>query len=102
MSTEPQIQPLVGAQPATQQPQRIVVVPTKSVGLAIALGFVFGPLGLLYSTILGAVVMFFVNILIGVVTLGVGLFLTWPLCAVWAYVATNSYNKTLLAGQRQY
>lgn len=95
-------QPVQGAPPpvqSSQQPQRMVVVPTKSVGLATLLGVFLGPVGLLYSTILGAIVMFFVNILVGLVTLGFGLFLTWPICGVWAYVATNSYNAKLLANQ---
>ncbi len=50
------------------QPQRIVVVPTKSVGLAIFLGVAFGPLGLLYSTVSGAISMFFVNIFVALIT----------------------------------
>jgi hypothetical protein len=91
MSTEP-----------SSQPQRMVVVPTKNMGLAIILAFVFGPLGLLYSSVMGGVVMFFVNILVGVFTVGFGLLLTWPICAVWAYVAAKAYNDKLLAGQQQY
>ena len=83
----------------SEQPQRLVVVPMKSVGLAIFLGVCFGPIGLLYSTIKGAIIMFIVNIVIGAVTLGFGLFLTWPICGVYAYLATKSYNEKLLAGQ---
>jgi hypothetical protein len=88
--------------PSSQQPQRIVVVPAKSVGLAIFLGVFFGPIGLLYSSVTGAIVMFIVNIVALVATLGFGLFLTWPICGVWAAVAAKSYNEKLLAGQRQY
>jgi H+/Cl- antiporter ClcA len=102
MADESSIQPPAGAQPLTPQPQRIVVVPTKSVGLAIFLGVFFGPVGLLYSTVLGAIVMFVVNILVGLFTLGFGLFITWPICGIWAYVAAKAYNEKLLAGQRQY
>ena len=36
---------------STEQPQRIVVTPTKSVGIALLLSGVFGPLGIFYSTI---------------------------------------------------
>jgi hypothetical protein len=49
MSDQPPTQP----SPSSQQPQRIVVVPTRSIGLAIFLGVAFGPLGLLYSTVTG-------------------------------------------------
>lgn len=82
------------------QASPLIVIPTKSVGLAIFLGAAFGPLGLLYSTIIGAVVMFLVNIFVGLVTFGFGLFLTWPICAVWAAVAAQAYNRRLLAGHR--
>jgi hypothetical protein len=82
--------------------QRIVVVSTKSVGLAVLLAVLFGPLGLLYSTVSGAIVMFLVNLLIGLFTFGIGLVFTWPLCGVWAYFATKSYNRALMAGERQF
>lgn len=82
-------------------PQPLVVIPTKSVGLAIFLAVFFGPVGLLYSTVTGALVMFFINVLVGLLTLGLGLILTWPICGLWAAVATKSYNAKLLAGQSQ-
>ena len=78
------------------QPNIVVVVPLKSTGLAIILAVVFGPIGLLYSSVLGAIVMFVVNIIVGIVTLGFGLFLTWPICGLWAALAVMSHNKKLL------
>lgn len=98
MPEEQPAQPLPTLSP-NPQPQRIVVVPTKSVGLAILLAVIFGPLGLLYSTVMGAIVMFIVNIVVALVTVGFGLILTWPICGVWAAVAVKSYNKKLLEGQ---
>ena len=85
-----------------QQPQRIVVTPTKSVGIAILLTILFGPLGMLYCTILGAVVMCVLSTVVAVVTFGLGIFITWPLCILWAVAATSSCNRKLLAGTRQY
>jgi hypothetical protein len=81
------------------QPQRVIVLPTKSVGLAVLLAVFFGPLGLFYSTVLGAVVMFVVNVLAAVFTVGLGLILTWPICGVWAFVAVKAHNKALLEQQ---
>ena len=74
----------------------------KYLYIAVLLGVFLGPIGLLYSTIPGAIVMFLINVVIGIVTLGFGLFLTWPICGIWAYVAASSYNKKLLAGQKQF
>ncbi|MDV7193300.1 hypothetical protein [Mycolicibacterium fortuitum] len=76
-------------------------LPLKSSGLAVLLAFLFGPLGMLYSTVTGALVLFCVNmaiVFIGVLTLGVGFFLgfcTWIAGMVWAYSATEDYNRKL-------
>jgi hypothetical protein len=98
MSEEQAVQPAPTSL-KSQPPQRIVVVPVKSAGVAILLAVLFGPIGLLYSTVIGAIVMFIVNIIAGIFTLGFGLILTWPICGVWAFVAVNSHNKKLLEGQ---
>jgi len=80
-----------------EEPQKIVVIlAPKSVGLAIILTFLLGPLGMLYATILGGVVMFFANLLIGIPTLGFGLIFTWPIGIIWAALAADSHNKKLL------
>jgi hypothetical protein len=87
---------------ANEQPQRVVITSTKSMGVAIILTVLFGPLGMLYSTILGGVIMCVISLIVGIVTLGFGLLLTWPICIIWAAVATSSFNKKLLQGKKQY
>lgn len=84
----------------SEQPakQVIVVAQTKSVGIAILLTVFFGPLGMFYSTIAGAITMFFINLLMLLLTAGIGLLLTWPINIIWAAVAANSHNKKLLGG----
>ncbi len=82
-----------------KSPQTIVVVSTKSVGLVVVLTILFGPLGMLYSTILGGIIMGVISIVVGIVTLGLGLIITWPICVIWAVVAANSHNKRIIAGQ---
>jgi hypothetical protein len=67
--------------------------PKKSIGIAALLSLLFGPLGMLYSTVVGAFVMFIVNLLAIFGTFGFGLLFTWPLCIVWAAVAANSTNN---------
>jgi hypothetical protein len=78
------------------QPQYILVGGEKSAGLAAALGLFFGPLGMLYSTGLGALVMFLVNLVLVPLTLGLGLLVTAPVCAVWAAQAASEHNRKLL------
>lgn len=68
------------------------LVVEKNVAVAALLGFFFGPIGMIYATGIGALVMFGVNIVIGILTFGLGLFLTWPVCAIWAGVAAGNHN----------
>ena len=81
------------------QPRVIVVQATKNPGTAALLGCLFGPIGLLYSTMTGAIVMFIVNLCVGLVTFGFGLILTWPICGIWGYKAAQASNKKMLAGE---
>ncbi len=81
-------------------PRQIIVTPTKSVGISIILTVIFGPLGMFYSTIPGAIIMLIVSGIVGIVTLGYGLIVTHPICVVWGALAAHSYNKKLLGGFR--
>jgi hypothetical protein len=81
-------------------PRQIIVTPTKSVGISIILTVIFGPLGMFYSTISGAIIMLIISGILGFVTFGYGLIITHPICVIWGALATHSYNKKLLAGFR--
>jgi len=87
---------------AQEAKQIVVVSATKSMGISILLTVLFGPLGMLYSTIPGAIIMAIVCAVVAVISLGFGLLLAWPICIVWGAVATSTHNKNLLAGARQY
>lgn len=81
---------------ATQQPVQVVVAKSeKSMGLAVVLSAIFGPLGLFYSSIIGGFVMMAVSFVVGFITLGFGLIVTWPTCILWAYLSTKRYNAKL-------
>jgi len=79
-----------------QYQQTIVVVgKQKSVGVAFLLAFLFGPLGLLYSSVVGGIVMLILGVVIGIITLGIGLIFIWIGSIIWAIVAANNANKNL-------
>ena len=63
----------------------VMVAPRKSVGVALVLTFFFGPFGMFYSTVSGALIMLaawlFGGVVVGIVTLGLGWLVWWP--AVW-------------------
>lgn len=80
-----------------QPPNNIQVnLPLKSVGVSLVLTFFFGSFGLLYSSIVAGIIMFFVEVIVAIFTFGFGLILTHPICMVWGAIATNAYNKKML------
>ena len=88
-----------------QQPQYIIARSPKSLGLALILTLVLGPIGLLYATVSGGIIMIVVDTIfavIGLLTLGFSLFVTIPIinliCMIWAYVKVKKYNQDLLSG----
>ena len=79
------------------QPQIIIAQSPKNMGIALVLAFLFGPLGLFYSTVKGGLIMVGIAFLVAILTLGIGLPLVWIPCVIWAYIATNKYNKELMS-----
>jgi hypothetical protein len=75
----------------TDQPE-VRLPPTKSVGVSLALTLVFGPLGLLYSTVEGALLMILSGIGLGIV-LGSGALVIWPVSMIWGAIAASAYNQ---------
>ena len=73
--------------------QTVVVARQKSVGLAVFLAFLFGPLGMLYSTVLGGTLIFFLNVFLLFTTFGSGWLFTWIVGMVWASMAASSHNS---------
>ena len=65
----------------------------KSVLLAIILTLFFGPLGMLYSTITGAVIMLVLYLALGIPTFGWALAGLHPIAIVWAAWAAHNANQ---------
>ena len=65
----------------------------KSAALAFILTFFFGPLGMLYSTVAGGLIMFVAGIVLIPLTFGLILPILWPIQLVWAVVAATNANK---------
>lgn len=71
----------------------VVSTTPKNAVVATILAGLLGPFGLFYATVSGAMIMLVVAIVLAMFTWGIGIFLVWPLCAVWAWRATIDYNK---------
>jgi len=77
----------------TAAPPPTGLVKDKSVGAALVLTFFFGPLGLLYASVLGAVLLFVLGVIVGILTLGIGLFFIWPASMIWGAVAASNKHS---------
>ena len=74
----------------------------KSVGAALTLAVLFGPLGLVYSSVSGALYMAMAWCFLVLATCGdwiagdlVPILIVWPISMVWAALAVRSYNADL-------
>jgi len=80
----------------------LMVEPPKSVGVAFLLTFFFGPLGMLYSTVSGALIMLaawlFGGVVVGIMTFGLGWLVWWPAVwltsMIWGCVAAGNQPST--------
>lgn len=81
--------------------QPTVVLTKRSVGVAIILTVLLGPLGMFYSTIEGALWMIVISLVVGLFTCGLGLLITWPICVLWGAAAASAYNEKL-TNRKQY
>ncbi len=79
------------------RPNTTILLKQKSTGIALLLSFLFGPLGMLYATVMGGIIMFVISIPVLLFTGGLGLMLTIPLGMVRSAAAVSSHNKSQLA-----
>jgi len=81
---------------ALQMQQNVIIMgKAKSVGTAFLLAIFFGPLGLLYASVTGGVIMFILTIPILILTAFIGIFFINPICSIWAVIAANQANAAL-------
>lgn len=69
----------------------------KSRVTSFVLTLLFGPLGLLYSSVVGGIIMIILAITLGAATAGVGAIIIWIASIIMGDSFTYNYNKRLLA-----
>lgn len=82
-------------QQTNEKKTTIVIKKKKSILLAILLTLFFGPLGMLYSTVSGAIIMLIISVIIGFFSFGIGVFITWPICIIWGALAARGKKETI-------
>lgn len=69
-----------------------IVKESKSFIAGFLLAFLFGPIGLLYSSIGLGIVMILISIFLTFTTLGLAVALVWPLCWILSPIAIAVHN----------
>ena len=64
----------------------------KSIILSLVLTSFLGPFGMIYSTVVGAIVMGALYLVLGILTAGMALIVLHPLCIIWGVWATHRDN----------
>lgn len=82
-----------------QKTNVVITRSPKSQGVSFILTFLFGPLGLFYSTVVGGIIMLVLGIIIAIVTLGLGAILAWLGSIIWGAIAVSAHNKKLMSGK---
>lgn len=72
------------------------ILPFKSVGITLLFCAILGPVGVLYSSVLGGVIMIILGFIVVSSKLIVPIILVWLISCIWGVAATNQYNKKLL------
>lgn len=70
----------------------------KSVVLSLVLTFFFGPLGLFYASVWGALTLIVVAAVGVVPTLGFILIFVWPASMVWGAIESSKKHRTFVNG----
>lgn len=79
------------------QPQKFkATLPFKSVAGALWFSVLLGPVGLLYSSVIGGIVMILLCFASLSAKLYVSAIVFWLSSCVWSVAATNRYNKKIL------
>lgn len=77
--------------------QRVkTTLPLKSVAGALLFSVFLGPLGLLYASTMGGIIMLILAVAIIPTKLIVPIVLVWVGSCVWSVIAANRFNKKML------
>lgn len=76
-------------------------LPFKNLAVALLFSVFLGPVGLLYSSTVGGVIMIILGVIMVHGMLAIPIVMVWLASCVWSVVAVNRYNKLLSVKQRK-
>lgn len=68
-------------------------LPLKNVAGALLFSVILGPVGLLYATSLGGIIMIVIGFIVACSKFIVPIVMVWLICCIWSVLAVNHYNK---------
>ena len=71
------------------------VLPLKNLAGALLFTVFLGPIGLLYASTFGGIVMLLITFIVACTKFFIPIFFCWVICCVWGVLAVNRYNKKL-------
>ena len=71
-------------------------LPFKSVAGSLLFSVFLGPIGLLYASTFGGILMSIIGFAIVCTKLIVPIFIVWVITCMWSVIATNRYNKKII------
>jgi hypothetical protein len=84
------------AQAVSQAGTNVVLVKQKSLFVAFLLTFLFGPFGIFYVSVAGAIIWILVSIVLSLLTAGGFGLVAWIVSMIWGVVAASNYNKRIV------
>jgi hypothetical protein len=71
-------------------------LPLKSVAGALLFTVLLGPVGLLYSSTRGGVIMIVLGFIVACAKFPIPIVMAWLACCIWSVAATNKYNAKIM------
>lgn len=72
-------------------------LPYKNLAAALLFSVFFGPVGLLYASVRGGIIMLLVAFVVFSSRFPIPVIIMWVSCCIWSVMATNYYNNKLMA-----
>jgi hypothetical protein len=71
-------------------------LPLKSIAGALLFSVILGPIGLLYASTLGGIVMIVIGFIAVCCKFPVPVILVWLISCIWSVIAVNRYNRRVI------
>lgn len=72
-------------------------LPLKNLAGALLFSVFLGPIGLLYASTLGGIVMVVVIFVIACTKFFIPFLFSWIICSIWSVLAVNRYNNRIIS-----